>query len=241
MKDSNFSSPDFGSMWTVLEDPRAAEFVASPASNRYLTPFLGRERSPAQVARELGVDVGSVTYRVKQMLELGLLEHTRTQARSGRGVRFYRSSATGFFAPLCLTRAANFEELRQQAGRDSQALLEKSLYTAWQALKAEAEWGVHLYRTPEGEINRDFVPLEGVPLEGAQESSFWDWILTEPATPLWDQSFYLKLPREQAKALQLELAGILERYAAHQDEGETLYGVRLALAPLSPETERSGR
>ena len=225
MEDSNFSS-----VWVVLENARAAEFVVNPASNRYLAPFLGRERSPAQVARELGVDVGSVTYRVKQMLEWDLLEHTRTQARSGRAVRFYRSSATGFFAPLRLTQAATFEELRQQAGRDSQALLENSLYAAWQALNAEAEWGVHLYRTPEGEINRDFVPLERT-----RESSFWDWILTEPATPLWDQYFYLKLPREKAKDLQLELAGILERYAAHQGESETLYGVRLALAPLGAE------
>lgn len=221
----------------MLENARAAEFVVNPASNRYLAPFLGRERSPAEVARELGVDVGSVTYRIKQMLEWGLLEHSRTQARSGRAVRFYRSSANGFFAPLRLTRAANFEELRQQAGRDSQTLLEKSVYRAWQALKAEAEWGVHLYRTSEGEINRDFVPLEG-----AQGSSFWDWILTGEATPLWDQYFYLNLPREKAKDLQLELAGILERYAAHQDESETLYGVRLALAPLgADDAVRSGR
>ncbi len=230
------TEPDFSSVWVVLEDPRAAEFVVNPASNRYLAPFLGRERSPVEVARELGVDVGSVTYRVRQMLELSLVEKSRLEPRSGRPIQFYRSSATGFFAPLRLTQAANFEELRQQAGRDSQALLEKSLYAAWQALKAEAEWGVHLYRTPEGEINRDFVPLEG-----AQESSFWDWILTEQATPLWDQYFYLNLPREKAKDLQLELAGVLERYAAHQDESETLYGVRLALAPLGLDAVRSGR
>ena len=230
MEDSYFSSLELGNLWTVLEHPKAAEFVANPTSNRYLAPFLGRERSPAEVARELGVDLGSVMYRIRQMLNLGLLEQTRTQARSGREVKFYRSSANGFFAPLRLTQAANFEELRHQGGRDSQAQLEKSLYLAWQSLNAEAEWGIHLYHTLEGEINRDFVPLER-----RGETSFWNWILTEEVTPLWDQYFYLSLPRARAKALQRELAKVLERYAPFQDEAETSYGVRLALTPLRPE------
>ena len=103
------------------------------------------------------------------------------------------------------------------------------MYAAGQALNAEAQWGIHLYRTPEGEINRDFVPLER-----RGETSFWDWILTEEVTPLWDQYFYLSLPRARAKALQRELAKVLERYAPFQNEAETAYGVRLALTSLEP-------
>ncbi len=103
----------------MLNDAKAATFVTLPASSRYFIPFLGRERSPAEVARELGVDIGSVTYRIRKMLALGLVRPTRRVTRPGRPIQLYRATADSVFAPMELTPVNTVQELFRRSRADT--------------------------------------------------------------------------------------------------------------------------
>lgn len=140
----------------VLESAEAATFVTLPASGRYFTAFLARDRAPAEVARELGVDIGSVTYRVKQMLRLGLIRPTQKVARRGRAIQYYRSVADSVFAPMELTPVSTVRELFHASRSDSRRTLDQSVERAWLAIGSHQGWGSHLYRPDaDREVNRD--------------------------------------------------------------------------------------
>ena len=216
----------------VLESAEAATFVTLPASGRYFTAFLARDRAPAEVARELGVDIGSVTYRVKQMLRLGLIRPTQKVARRGRAIQYYRSVADSVFAPMELTPVSTVRELFHASRSDSRRTLDQSVERAWLAIGSHQGWGSHLYRPDaDREVNRDFIPRHL--LNGGM---FWETVVSDAAPPVWDQHAWLRLTRDQAKELQRELATIVSRYAnQEQSVGSTSeYLLHLALAQRAP-------
>jgi hypothetical protein len=124
----------------------AASFVTSPVSSRFFTPFLGRERTVASVAHDIGVSIGAVTYRVRQMIDLGLIVCTKIQTRAGRPIRHYRSVADAVFAPLELTSLDSVRHLFSSGRSDTQDALDASIETAWLQIGRDHDWGTHLYR-----------------------------------------------------------------------------------------------
>jgi hypothetical protein len=220
----------------VLDDAEAATFVTLPTTSRYFLPFLARERSAAQVARELGVDAGSVGYRVRQMIQLNLIHETRSQKRAGRPIRYYRSVADRIFAPLSLTPISGIRDLFALARAGSTASIEASLENAWLEIARVQQWGTHLYRpAPDAAPNRDFVPenLTDSPLD------FWDVVLSPRTPPVWDQHAIVHLTRQEAKEVQRELSLIVDRYSHPQTEQRREpYVLQLAFARS---IEREGR
>jgi hypothetical protein len=200
-----------------------------PASSRYFTPFLARERSASQVARELGVDIGSVTYRIRQMLALDLIGPTRRVPRAGRAIQYYRSRAEAVFAPLDLTPISTVRELFHRSRIDDHESLEASGERAWLRIGGSQRWGTHLYRdAPQGPTNRDFVP-QGL----TTQSSFWLAVLADSGPAVWDQHAFLTLTSARAKALQHELARLVDRYSTADtpDAPVGRYLIHLRLAP----------
>jgi hypothetical protein len=226
------SGPTFSSGPLVLATPAAATFVTLPASSKYFTAFLGRERSASQVARELDVDIGSVTYRIRQMLALDLIRRTRRTPRAGRAIQYYRSSADAVFAPLDLTPIATVRELFHRSRIDNHENIEASGERAWLRVGGNQRWGTHLYRdNPDGPPNRDFVP-QGL----TTTSAFWSAVLADSGPAVWDQHALLTLTRARAKDLQHELAALVDRYSTTSTPNapSSHYLVHLRLAPGDP-------
>lgn len=148
------SAPDSSSSHTIATT-RAAQAVVRPAERRFLEPFVGRVRSPAEAARELGVPVEQMAYRVRVLRSKGLLVAAGTQARAGRPVVSYRA-ASEIRAPVELLPEADMRalfELIDAGGRD--AFLD--------ALAAGADrsglrdWVVRLHRDDD-RVRLDLVP-----------------------------------------------------------------------------------
>lgn len=213
----------------VLESAEAATFVSLPTTSRYFLLFLARERSAAQVARELRVDVGSVSYRIRQMIQLGLIRETRSEKRAGRPIRYYRSIADRVFAPLSLTPIGAVRDLFALGRASSTASITASLEKAWLEIAHAQQWGTHLYRpTPEATPNRDFVP------ENLTDSppDFWGVVLSSRTPSVWDQHTTLNLTRGEAEQLQRELSLIADRYSHPKDDQQREpYVLQLAFAP----------
>jgi DNA-binding transcriptional ArsR family regulator len=56
-----------------LTDPRIIKALAHPLRLRLLTALDGREASPSQLSRELGVELGTVSYHVRRLHGMGLI------------------------------------------------------------------------------------------------------------------------------------------------------------------------
>lgn len=223
--------PPFSSV-TVLESPPAATFLTMPTSSRYLAPLLGRERTASDLSTELGVSLGAVGYRLRQMLRLGLVERTRFEARQGRAIAHYRATAMRFFAPLALTPIDSLRDLFRHGLADIYQDVEASIEEGWLTVGRSHNWGTLLYRRgPDGPVNRDFVPLTLT-----RGASFWEAALAPGAPAVWSQHAALDLPDDLAKELQHELATIVDRYLrrAKSRSNKRSHHLQLALAPAAP-------
>ena len=217
-----------------VEDPQAARVVADLQARRFLEPFIAQERTVGEVAAELGVDMSSVLYRVRQFIRLGLLEETRAEPRKGRAIRYYRSVADSFFVPFAATPLVAQEALSPHTFGKFQEVLNESVGRAWLAAAGERQMlGVHLYRRENGELSQNIVPDPDMD----KPTRFFEQLLEPDAPAVWDTWGGLELTREDAKALQHDIASLLGRYYAKAKEtGGDAHIVRLAMAPLHDRT-----
>ncbi|MCO1659879.1 hypothetical protein [Pseudonocardia humida] len=210
---------------TTVSTTAAAQALVRPAERRFLEPFVGRELAPAEAARELGVAVEQMAYRVRALAGKDLLTATRTQPRGGRAVTYYRAAAE-IRAPVLLLPEADTRSLFE--------ILDAAGRTAFlDALAAGADrsglrdWLVRLHRSPGGTVELDLVP----------DHPGWsaDALLADAAPPVLFHWAPLRLSRDKAKDLQRDLSEVLSRYAAESEgPGAPDHLLGLFLTPLSP-------
>ncbi|GHG03452.1 hypothetical protein GCM10017783_14820 [Deinococcus piscis] len=96
--------------WFTVQTPEQARLLSDSAAVQMLQPFLGRTLGAAEAAREAGVSVERLSYRIRQFVAAGLLKDVGEQPRRGRPVRLYQA-AGGIFLPFQHTP---FEDLEAQ-------------------------------------------------------------------------------------------------------------------------------
>lgn len=203
----------------VVRDPVAADLLVNPTTLRQLEPFLGREATVSQAARDTGAKPNTVLRRVQRFVEHGLVVVARSRPRAGRSVKLYRSSAEVFFIPFEATSAETLDGALAERDAYWEALLRRNVVSARQ--QAAGTWGTRIYRDERGRLqvqtaltpDRNFTTLDA---EGPAVLS------------AWRDAVYLDF--DDAKALQREMFDLLKRY--HQKRGAQRYILRLGLAPL---------
>lgn len=210
--------PDSASTLTVTT-AAAAVALADPALQRYLEPFIARDGTVAQAARELGVTTNSLLYRVRRLEAAGLLRVVRLTPRAGRPVKVYRSVADAFYLPFALTREATLEALMLTLDRPFQTLFYENVVRALR--QTDAEVGLLVWRTDETGVltrvaagpGRLFDPLSpGAP----------------SVLPFWSPEVWLG--PDDAKALLRDLTELIRRY--HGRGGSQRYLLHLGVSPL---------
>jgi DNA-binding transcriptional ArsR family regulator len=76
---------------TSITDPRWVKALAHPVRVRALAMLDEQEASPVVLAAKLDQPLGTVSYHVRTLYELGLLDLVRTRQRRGATEHFYRS------------------------------------------------------------------------------------------------------------------------------------------------------
>lgn len=199
----------------------AAALVLTRADRRrFLEPFVGRELSPAEAARELGVAVEDMAYRVRALRAAGLLVPTRTESRAGRPVTHYRA-ATEIRASVALLPRADTRALLDTVDAGGRTAFLDAL-AAGADRWGLRDWTVRLQRTPGG-IRLDLVP--------DREGWAPDTLLGEGAPAVLLHWAPLALSAQRAKELQRELTAVLERYTG-EPGGPPTHLLGLALTPL---------
>jgi hypothetical protein len=195
-EDSSSSAP------LTVSSTGAAQILLRSEQRRFLEPFVGRERSASQAARELELPVESMAYRVRALTAKGLLSRTGTVPRKGRAITLYRAPSE-IRAPLDLLP---YEDLRGFFALVDSGLRE--VFLASLARSAEraglGDWLVRLYRADDGTIRLDLAPAGGV----------WDpALLLSPSAPAVVFNWVpLAIDRRQAKELQRELLALVARH-----------------------------
>jgi DNA-binding transcriptional ArsR family regulator len=204
----------------IVKDSQVAKLIVEPLQLRFLTPFIGRERSASEVARELDVPLTTLAYRLEKLLEAGLLRVTRIRKRSGSPVKLYRAVADSFFVPFEVTDADSLESLIK---RWEEPWLSMFHHAYAQALaEAGSGWGVRVWRDGTDEIR--VVPDLVRP--GA-----WHSDLSHSPVLLDELFLDVRLSHEDAKALRQRLLEVIKTYQGRK--GTDRYFLRIMLAPSS--------
>ena len=90
--DIHASAQDAGEL-----DEALLRAISHPLRHRLLGMLDGRTASPNQLARELGLPLGRVSYHIRLLNDLGAIELVGTEPRRGALEHFYRAVTTVWF------------------------------------------------------------------------------------------------------------------------------------------------
>jgi DNA-binding transcriptional ArsR family regulator len=77
---------------TNIDDPRYVKALAHPLRIRILAMLAERRASPTQLADKLGIPVGKVSYHVRTLVNLGVIELVDTRPVRGAVEHFYEAT-----------------------------------------------------------------------------------------------------------------------------------------------------
>jgi hypothetical protein len=214
--------------WLEVKDKERASVLLEGKTLRFLVPFVGRESSADDAAKQLNVSLTTLAYQLKRLQTYGLLELTREKKRRGSSVKLYRATGDAFFVPF---RATPYERPEELLLRDYDPLHRKLLACFLEAaieflgMRSVDEFGLRI--ALEGEaLNVHHAPNPKRTLDIDPTKADAPAILNQ-----WEE---LKLDFEDAKALQRDMATLLERY--RNKSGGGAYLAHVGLAPLNSRT-----
>src|SRR3954452_14643879 len=79
--------------WADVTDPRVVKALAHPLRVRILSMLDESVLSPNDIARQIDVPIGNVSYHTRQLLELGMIKLVREQRRRGAVEHYYTAEA----------------------------------------------------------------------------------------------------------------------------------------------------
>ncbi len=212
------TEPDSGSFFTVT-DTEQARLLTEPTSKEFFKPFLACERSASEAAAIMRCSLNTMLYRIKTLLQSGLLEIIREEPRKGRTVKIYRSVHDAYFVPFNVTPYATLEERLEV---QSQPIFGGLLRAYAATLRQNERYGHHIFLNENGVVwTSDLLPEQ-----------------TPAGLPNIFTDVYVKLRDEDARALGEELRGLLEHAlqldkASKDDPEARAYLNMVALLPFS--------
>jgi DNA-binding transcriptional ArsR family regulator len=78
--------------WRGVPDAALGAVVSHPVRCRLLTIFADRVASPSQAANQLGTTVGEISYHVRTLRDMGLIELVEERPVRGSTEHFYRAT-----------------------------------------------------------------------------------------------------------------------------------------------------
>ncbi len=93
MRETEDIAPEAGEL-----DEALLKAISHPLRHRLLSMLDDRTASPNELARELGLPLGRVSYHIRLLAELGAIELVRTEPRRGALEHFYRAVTRGWFS-----------------------------------------------------------------------------------------------------------------------------------------------
>jgi hypothetical protein len=148
MKPSNYGRENAATPQTI-RDTEQARLLSDPKHNRYFEPFVARDCTVSQAAKEVGCTLDTMLYRVKTFLQAGLLKIVKTEPRRGRPINVYRSSADSYFIPFEVTPFEDVEARVRRQNRENENIMAPIMA---RVLRQSGREGRYIYRDVKGEV-----------------------------------------------------------------------------------------
>lgn len=207
--------------WQQVHNPKAVRVLTNATTREILSHFMLKADSIKNVAEKLGQPINTVHHHVKQFLALELIKVVRTQPRRGRSIKYYQSIAQGFFVPFVATTSQGLSGfVRQQLQPYLNDFLDCLAAAGSTLIQDINQAGLRIYDAG-GFINTDLTPRG----QGFDFAEF----LTPEAPAIISTILPMKLTREAAKVLQLEMMQLFEKYSVLG--GTEDYVIHLGLTP----------
>jgi DNA-binding transcriptional ArsR family regulator len=123
--------------------------ISHPLRHRLLSMLDGRTASPNELARELGMPLGRVSYHIRLLADLGAIELVDTQPRRGALEHYYRAVTSAWFGE------GDWARLPRSARR---GILGHNLQQIFDSVTAAAESGG--FEHPTTEVRRTTLELD---------------------------------------------------------------------------------
>jgi hypothetical protein len=219
MQDENESRVSERTEFLRIERHEVAQILMDLDKQKLLAPFFDQEATVKSAAQQAGVTNLVMFRQVKQFEILGIVRVTRLEARRGRPLKYYRTTAQKFFIPA---KVLPLEETLETVSRDSQHLYQHNLVKVILQDQHAQDIGTQISLSVTG------TGVVAVQLASAP-GQLWDSadIDSVAIAELW---LNLRLGHEEAKELQHELAQLAKRYS--KKTGEQKYLLRLGLTPI---------
>ena len=185
-------------------------------------PFLIKPETIKGLATWTGLPLNQVYRRVKRFERLGLLEVAHLERRRGRDIKHYQACAHGFSVPFALSAAADVPVFVNSQLLPIFAYFTQRLAESGAAFIDAAEQVTLRLFEHAGKVSLDISP-HGTDTDSSAA------LLADAAPAVFCQILPLQLSSASAKALQREMAALLERY--RQSDGAGDYVVHLGMVP----------
>lgn len=202
-----------------IESGEVAQVLMDVSKQHLLAPFFAGEITVSKAAQQAGVTDLVMFRQVKRFERLGIVQVTKVEARQGRAIKYYQTTAKEFFIPA---KVLPPERTLEQVQGTIQKVFLHNLVKTIVNNEPSGDVGTCLSLSPVGTGNVA-VRLAVAPgklwnPEGMQYAAIVEmWLMTN-------------LSLEEGKALQQELSSIAQRYAKH--DGAQKYLLHLGLTPL---------
>jgi hypothetical protein len=204
---------------TVLDSANSIAVLLDSRQRHALLPFVGQACAVSVAAQLVGESANTMLYRVRRWKKLGLLLEVGSQAHSKGQMRLYRTPADAFFVPHHATSSEDLLALGQSVYAPVFAeFLGQYAKTGEQLAPT---WGIRFEKTDQTWAMR--------PVKSATDTCQPTDAGLPPA--LLDIA-QVQLSAAHAKALQLEMRRVLEKYQALSSKRGNVFQVILGLAAM---------
>lgn len=193
-----------------------ARLLSSPESLRFFEPFVARDCTVSQAAKEVKCKVDTMLYRVNLFVKTGLLKVVNQQARRGRSVKVYRSSADAYYIPFEITPFEDVEAFFQKSRKANDDIL---LPRFAQAVRKAGREGRIIYRDDKGEVWSSSAGSLDDTFTGLEDTGKLEQRLREKRQMAENSNDILWLTEAEAKEFVLELYKVWGKYK-RDDKGE---------------------
>jgi hypothetical protein len=203
-----------------IRDTETARILTDITQARLLEPFFDNDTTLSDAAKTLDVKLTTLLYHVTKFMRLELLEVTKEEARKGKAVKYYRTTAKAFSVPFDITPSLSLKQLLTQLTQPTDDVFNREAARTLQ--EASSEWLLDIFCD---EVNGITIGIrrKNRPRE---DVSFYP---NDPA--LVSSTGTLHLDFATAKAFQKDLRALLEQYSKKQNPKEQLYFYRVGLTP----------
>jgi hypothetical protein len=202
-----------------VENSEVAQVLMNVSKQHLLAPFFAQEITVSKAALQAGVADLVMFRQVKRFENLGIVQVTRTEARQGRALKYYQTTAKEFFIPA---KVLPLERTLEQVAGAVQKIFLHNLVKTIIRNEPTGDLGTRLSLSYIGTGNIS-VELAVAPGKNWNPNEMEHTAIEE----LWIMT---NLSLEEAKALQQELSDISKRYA--KPDGPQKYLLRLGLTPV---------